>query len=142
VAITNDQIEFYAGDRRVLGWTLTLAAGGALNLTGKTVRWALVKGTAENYKTLTTQILIGRNATVTVPAGATSATFGATGLSVLSPAVVKVFASVGGAVPNADVQSLQHRGFWPYGRGNHYLFDLNRDWAWLTQAETRARIAR
>jgi len=68
VAITNDQIEFYAGDRRVLGWTLTLAAGGALNLTGKTVRWALVKGTAENYKTLTTQILIGRNATVTVPA--------------------------------------------------------------------------
>ncbi|OGL20361.1 MAG: hypothetical protein A3F92_00145 [Candidatus Rokubacteria bacterium RIFCSPLOWO2_12_FULL_71_22] len=36
-------------------------------------------------------------ATVTVPAGATSATFGATGLSVLSPAVVKVFASVAGA---------------------------------------------
>ncbi|HMR56736.1 MAG TPA: M14 family metallopeptidase, partial [Cyclobacteriaceae bacterium] len=26
------------------------------------------------------------------------------------------------------------------GRANHYLFDLNRDWAWLTQKESRARI--
>lgn len=42
-------------------------------------------------------------ATVTVPAGATSATFGATGLSVLSPAVVKVFASVAGAGLSAEI---------------------------------------
>src|SRR4029079_6877388 len=27
------------------------------------------------------------------------------------------------------------------GRENHYLFDLNRDWAWATQGETRARLA-
>lgn len=30
---------------------------------------------------------------------------------------------------------------WPSGRTNHYLFDLNRDWAWLTQPESRARLA-
>src|SRR5690606_38547713 len=28
----------------------------------------------------------------------------------------------------------------PGGRFNHYLFDLNRDWAWLTQQETRMRL--
>ncbi|MFM7282001.1 MAG: peptidase, partial [Planctomycetia bacterium] len=28
---------------------------------------------------------------------------------------------------------------WPYGRGNHFLFDMNRDWLWGTQHETRAR---
>jgi hypothetical protein len=31
---------------------------------------------------------------------------------------------------------------WPGGRPNHYLFDLNRDWAWLTQFESRARNLR
>src|SRR5690606_31907378 len=30
---------------------------------------------------------------------------------------------------------------WPGGRYNHYYFDLNRDWAWGTQPETRARLA-
>ncbi len=48
---------------------------------------------------------------------------------------------VQGRVPNPDVQSLQHRGFWPYGRGNHYLFDLNRDYLGATQPESRGRIA-
>ncbi len=47
---------------------------------------------------------------------------------------------LGGFVPNSDVQSLQHSGVWPWGRGNHYLFDLNRDWFSLVQAESRARI--
>ena len=28
----------------------------------------------------------------------------------------------------------------PRGRANHYLFDLNRDWAWQVQQESRARI--
>ncbi len=28
----------------------------------------------------------------------------------------------------------------PPGRTNHYFFDLNRDWAWLTQQESRARV--
>jgi hypothetical protein len=35
----------------------------------------------------------------------------------------------------------EHREPWPGGRSNHYLFDLNRDWAWATQAETRQRLA-
>lgn len=33
-----------------------------------------------------------------------------------------------GVVPNGDTQSMQHQGIWPWGRGNHYLFDMNRDW--------------
>ena len=31
-----------------------------------------------------------------------------------------------GYTPNLDYASMQ-RGRWPYGRGNHYLFDMNRD---------------
>jgi hypothetical protein len=34
----------------------------------------------------------------------------------------------------------EHREPWPGGRPNHYLFDLNRDWAWGAQAETRQRL--
>ncbi len=44
------------------------------------------------------------------------------------------------AAPNPDAQSLHHTGLWPYGRGNHYLFDLNRDWFPLVHPETRARV--
>lgn len=43
-----------------------------------------------------------------------------------------------GYVPNLDSDSMS-RGRWPHGRGNHYLFDMNRDWIWGTQPETRAR---
>lgn len=42
---------------------------------------------------------------------------------------------------NADPFSREHEEPWPGGRGNHYYIDLNRDWAWATQLETRARIA-
>lgn len=35
----------------------------------------------------------------------------------------------------------EHMEPWPGGRQNHYAYDLNRDWAWQTQAETRQRIA-
>jgi hypothetical protein len=45
-----------------------------------------------------------------------------------------------GALPNVDDQSLLHRGYWPYGRGNHYLFDLNRDWIFGLHPETRGRV--
>jgi hypothetical protein len=45
-----------------------------------------------------------------------------------------------GYVPNLDPDAMQ-RGRWPYGRGNHFLFDMNRDWLWGTQPETRARWA-
>lgn len=44
------------------------------------------------------------------------------------------------AVTNTDVQSIHHRGVWPWGRGNHYLFDLNRDWFSLIHPESRARV--
>lgn len=46
-----------------------------------------------------------------------------------------------GRKPNAKLLSREHSEPWPGGRGNHYFFDLNRDWAWQTQQETRARIA-
>ncbi len=46
-----------------------------------------------------------------------------------------------GAVPNGDTQSLHHRGMWPQGRHNHYLFDLNRDWFAGIHPESRGRTA-
>ncbi len=45
-----------------------------------------------------------------------------------------------GKVMNPDVQSANHAGMWPWGRGNHYLFDLNRDFIIFSQPETVARI--
>jgi hypothetical protein len=41
------------------------------------------------------------------------------------------------ADPNPD--SFEHTEPWPGGRYNHYLIDMNRDWAWTSQQETRAR---
>ncbi|RSK47707.1 zinc carboxypeptidase [Hymenobacter rigui] len=43
--------------------------------------------------------------------------------------------------PNASPLSWEHHEPWPGGRYNHYYFDLNRDWAWQTQQESRQRIA-
>ncbi len=43
-------------------------------------------------------------------------------------------------VPNPHVHSREHDEPWPTGRVNHYLFDLNRDWAWATQVETQQRL--
>ena len=39
-----------------------------------------------------------------------------------------------------DLQSMEHSEPWPGGRANHYLFDLNRDWAWQVQVESQARL--
>ncbi|MEP0132860.1 MAG: M14 family metallopeptidase [Eudoraea sp.] len=36
--------------------------------------------------------------------------------------------------------SKEHHEGWWNGRSNHYMFDLNRDWAWLTQLESRQRL--
>ena len=36
--------------------------------------------------------------------------------------------------------TLEHRESWHGGRSNHYMFDLNRDWAWLTQLESEQRV--
>lgn len=54
---------------------------------------------------------------------------------------VKSMAETRGVQPNVDDQSALHTGYWPYGRGNHYLFDLNRDWIYARHPETRGRIA-
>jgi hypothetical protein len=45
-----------------------------------------------------------------------------------------------GVAPNFDDQSLLRSGSWPWGRGNHYLFDLNRDWTLAVHPESRGRI--
>ncbi len=45
-----------------------------------------------------------------------------------------------GAVVNYDTQSAHHRGNWPWGRGNHYLFDLNRDWFTHVHPESKSRV--
>jgi hypothetical protein len=54
---------------------------------------------------------------------------------------VQWFRSVRGDRPDADPQAREHDEPWPGGRFNHYLFDLNRDWSWATQVETRSRLA-
>lgn len=41
---------------------------------------------------------------------------------------------------NPNPETSEHNEPWPGGRANHYLFDLNRDWAWATQTETQQRI--
>lgn len=38
---------------------------------------------------------------------------------------------------NPDQDDLSHRSVWPWGRGNHYLFDLNRDWFAQVHPESR-----
>ena len=43
--------------------------------------------------------------------------------------------------PNANPDGMEHDEPWPGGRPNHYLFDLNRDWAWQKQQETQKRSA-
>lgn len=46
-----------------------------------------------------------------------------------------------GAFVNANPDDWTHAEQWPGGRTNHYFFDLNRDWAWASQQETRDRLA-
>jgi hypothetical protein len=41
---------------------------------------------------------------------------------------------------NVDPNSKEHHESWWSGRSNHYMFDLNRDWAWLTQVESQQRL--
>lgn len=39
--------------------------------------------------------------------------------------------------PNPDPSDLSHAAIWPQGRGNHFLFDLNRDWFTMVHPESR-----
>ena len=41
---------------------------------------------------------------------------------------------------NTAQEAKEHHEPWPGGRANHYLFDLNRDWAWATQVESQQRL--
>ncbi|HET7746941.1 MAG TPA: M14 metallopeptidase family protein, partial [Vicinamibacteria bacterium] len=43
------------------------------------------------------------------------------------------------AEPDPEPLSAEHDEPWPGGRGNHYLFDMNRDWFARSQPETRGR---
>jgi hypothetical protein len=45
------------------------------------------------------------------------------------------------SVINPDGNSYEHNQGWPGARSNHYMFDLNRDWTWQTQAETEQRLS-
>lgn len=53
---------------------------------------------------------------------------------------VNWYNSTVGTGMNVDPQSREHSEPWPGGRSNHYNFDLNRDWAWQSQLETKQRI--
>ena len=48
--------------------------------------------------------------------------------------------SLSSVVPNPDTASISHSAFWPWGRWNHYWFDLNRDYLGLIHPETRGRV--
>ncbi len=54
--------------------------------------------------------------------------------------ILAQFRSFSGKITSWDINSLQHSGLWPWGRGNHYLFDLNRDWFALVHPESRGKI--
>jgi hypothetical protein len=41
---------------------------------------------------------------------------------------------------DASQDAAEHHEPWPGGRPNHYLFDLNRDWAWASQVESTYRL--
>ncbi len=53
---------------------------------------------------------------------------------------VNWFNSITGKNFNPQLIAREHREPWPGGRTNHYNFDLNRDWAWQTQLESRQRL--
>ncbi|HEX9500850.1 MAG TPA: M14 metallopeptidase family protein [Thermoanaerobaculia bacterium] len=46
-----------------------------------------------------------------------------------------------GANADSNPDSFEHAEPWPGGRFNHYLIDMNRDWSWISQQETKARVA-
>lgn len=48
--------------------------------------------------------------------------------------------NAGNSIPNILSEAMEHHEPWPGGRVNHYMFDLNRDWAWLTQVESQQRL--
>ncbi len=54
---------------------------------------------------------------------------------------IQWFTRTRGMEADPNPEAYEHQEPWPGGRFNHYLIDMNRDWAWSSQRETRARIA-
>jgi len=52
---------------------------------------------------------------------------------------VNWFRNMVGAEVNPKFDAREHHEPWPGGRSNHYMFDLNRDWAWQVQKESQYR---
>ena len=50
------------------------------------------------------------------------------------------YRNIANKTPDSGPSTREHREPWPGGRVNHYLFDLNRDWAWQTQVESQQRM--
>lgn len=48
---------------------------------------------------------------------------------------------VSGKRQHVELSDREHMEPWAGGRQNHYGFDLNRDWAWQTQLESRFRVS-
>ena len=55
---------------------------------------------------------------------------------------VNFYNQVKSAPNNTQYYTREHLEGWHNGRTNHYIFDLNRDWAWLTQIESQQRIVK
>ncbi|MEX2462646.1 MAG: M14 family metallopeptidase, partial [Balneolaceae bacterium] len=49
------------------------------------------------------------------------------------------FKNMLGVDVNLKIEAREHQEPWPGGRSNHYMFDLNRDWAWQVQKESQQR---
>ena len=47
---------------------------------------------------------------------------------------------VSNTINDVHGDAIEHNEPWPGGRMNHYYFDLNRDWAWLSQKESQQRV--
>lgn len=47
---------------------------------------------------------------------------------------------ISGTKTHSEWHDREHMEPWPGGRQNHYVFDLNRDWAWQTQSESQQRM--
>ena len=50
------------------------------------------------------------------------------------------YQSLAGLGPAPSPMAAERSQRWPSGRGNHYLFDMNRDWFAQTQPEVRGRV--
>jgi Zinc carboxypeptidase len=54
---------------------------------------------------------------------------------------IQWFIRTRGAEADPNPEAFEHQEPWPGGRFNHYLVDMNRDWAWSSQREVQARVA-